>query len=752
MAKDSTKLIADQAKEIADLKKQLARKQEQESKAMAEVVDYSKQLQEIEEERVNTWKTLAESQELSKLAIQDYSKKASTLSKEERKRELSAIREEKLLQKMLKERTKTLETEKKRVKLQEQYSTAAKKLLETQDKYRDSIEESLGFLDKISNTIEDIPIIGGVLSKALGVDELKEKVTDSLSKTFSEVLNPAAAKTAKSSEEMLESLDGAAEGAEAMQGGFGNALKSLGPMLPIALLLAGAVMSIKAGLDIDQELTDMSRNFGISREEAEGIRHELLNIEATTDVIGANAGALTTAFSELANEMGSIKMISGEMAESQVLLTKQYGLAGEEAAAFQRMAQATGKSAEQNVVAIQGITQELTGGMINYKSVMKDVATTSKAVQATFKGNIGQLTKAVVTARKFGKTLDEVKEITNSLLDIEGSIEKEMQARVLTGKDMNFDIARSLKLRGKETEALEEIYKQAGGYSELMSMAPYQLEATAEAAGMTVDQLIKGAEQQALFTQLSKDTGREIKNAADIREEDIAKISEVNQAEAKRLVLQQQQVSANEKFAQSVDSIKAAFADIAAGPLGDIAALFGTILGNAAVMKGLIVAIGIALIPVAVSMASAAIAAISTMSALTLGIGAIAIVAGIATAAAAMNTERDKAESIQDGMIAPDGGLVVSGEKGTYRLHEDDTVVAGTGLGSISRPTAAPTSTSTAAGSDISELVVLMKELIASVKQPAVVHIGNKVVNEIDRIQSMNRSYVGKVDNSYGAV
>ena len=36
--------------------------------------------------------------------------------------------------------------------------------------------------------------------------------------------------------------------------------------------------------------------------------------------------------------------------------------------------------------------------------------------------------------------------------------------------------------------------------------------------------------------------------------------------------------------------------------------------------------------------------------------------------------------------------------------------------------------------------------------QPVVVKIGNKVVNEIDKVQTMNRSYVGKVDNSYGAV
>jgi hypothetical protein len=36
---------------------------------------------------------------------------------------------------------------------------------------------------------------------------------------------------------------------------------------------------------------------------------------------------------------------------------------------------------------------------------------------------------------------------------------------------------------------------------------------------------------------------------------------------------------------------------------------------------------------------------------------------------------------LKDGMIGPDGGLVVSGEKGTYQLDKNDTVIAGTDLG-----------------------------------------------------------------------
>jgi hypothetical protein len=41
-------------------------------------------------------------------------------------------------------------------------------------------------------------------------------------------------------------------------------------------------------------------------------------------------------------------------------------------------------------------------------------------------------------------------------------------------------------------------------------------------------------------------------------------------------------------------------------------------------------------------------------------------------------------------MIAPDGGLMVSGKKGTYQLDKNDTVVAGTELGGAAGGGAGP--------------------------------------------------------------
>jgi len=778
--KDSDKIIADQAKEISALKAKIAAKEMAASKAMESQVNWAEELIGLQQKYVDSLsesrEALNKSNDLSK-QISEWQKfmvdNAKQLTSEEKKYAGAQIKNLKNQRDQAKVLSKQLVSSAKIAKIEKQMLPTRKKLVESQqqlnklqEKYKEPIESSLGFLKDISSTIEEIPIVGGFLNKALGLDTLQETVSEHLSEVFTNTLNPAAAKQAEEAQNALDAYQGQidslngvsdsteeiANNTEAAAGGVKNMLKSLGPAIGLALALGAAVKLIEFGLEVDQELTNMARGFGISREEATEIHHELLDVAATTKVVGATADALSAAFSEVANEMGSIKMVSKEMAETQVLLTKQYGLAGEDAAAFQKMAKLSGRTAEQNVVAIQGITEKMTGGMMNYKAVMKDVASTSKAVQATFKGNIGQLTKAVVTARQFGKTLDEVKSITDGLLDIEGSIEKEMQARVLTGKDMNLDLARTLKLRGDEVGALKEIYKQAGGYDELMKMAPYQLEATADAAGMTVDKLIEGAEKQKLFNDMSKKLGITLDENGKMSEADLQKAIAIGDAEAKNYALQQQQNSAAEKMTQLVDNIKASFAEIASGPLGDIVGLFGSLLSNAPVLKGLIVGIGVALLPVAYTMATTAISAIGAMSALTLGVGAVAIAAGIATAAIAMNAEKEKANSIKDGMIAPDGGLMVSGEKGTYQLHKDDTVVAGTGLGSVSKTNTQSTSTSTSSGADTSEMVALLKQIASAMNQPVIVKIGNKVVNEIDRVQSMNRSYVGKVDNSYGAV
>ena len=764
MAKDTDKIIADQTKEIASLKKQLARKQEQEAAAQDEIVDYTKELIALDKQRLDYLREISMYNDMIVDAEKEIKKAAGDSNKIKRKQLTDLQDETKKAIKVARLKEAEKANEKKILIEKQKQVKLNKELRDIQDKYTDEIENSLGFIDDIGTAVSKIPVVGGLLAKSLGLDEIKKSITNNLTKTLATALQTGQLNAAGLGSTLMSSFKTGIAGARAL-------MVSLGPLLPILIAIGVAMMAFKKALELDQEITDMARGLGISREEAEGLHNELIGVAATTKVVGADSAELSKSFMQLAKDMGDVSLVTAQMAESQVLLTKQYELAGEEASEFQKIAMMSGRTAEQNVAAIQGITREMAGGMMNYKDVMKDIAGTSKAVQATFKGNIGQLTKAVITARKFGKTLDDVKKITDGLLDIEGSIEKEMQARVLTGKDMNFDLARSLKLRGKETEALEEIYKQAGGYSELMSMAPYQLEATAEAAGMTVDELMKGAEQQQMFNDMSQQLGRTIKNSADLREEDLKLLQGQTAQQAKALVLEEQRNSASERMAALGDRLMTIFTKLAVPLMEMLDPLMQMTEDLFPVLK---ISIGLAFAPLKIVLNTIKLmvdaikllwdaiswvgSAINTylgdplgfvydkIKAITDFFGKIGdkisgFWGGIKSFVA--NRGETKPTALSDGMIAPDGGLMVAGAKGTYQLDKQDKVVAMTDDGS---------SNSSTNNASMSELVGLMKELLTAVKQPAIVQIGNKVVNEIDRIQSMNRSYVGKVDNSYGAV
>jgi hypothetical protein len=183
-------------------------------------------------------------------------------------------------------------------------------------------------------------------------------------------------------------------------------------------------------------------------------------------------------------------------------------------------------------------------------------------------------------------------------------------------------------------------------------------------------------------------------------------------------------------------------------------------------------------------MAGLAISAIATMSALTLGIGGVAIAAGIATAAVAAASNRKTAEegakktvsTQEDAQIDPDGGLVVKGKKGTFQLHKDDSLIAGTDLDAPSKESSSVASkpvesdggsilgdiastmmnslgasSAAAPASGNAEVVALLKELIAKVDQPVNINIGGRVVQELDRMITMNKTYNTKGDNTFGA-
>ena len=98
---------------------------------------------------------------------------------------------------------------------------------------------------------------------------------------------------------------------------------------------------------------------------------------------------------------------------------------------------------------------------------------------------------ASVAARKLGLNLSTVAGISESLLSFEDSIEKQLEASLLLGREINTDKARELAFLGKQDELLAEIKKQAGGESEFNQMNVAQRRALGSALGVDPEELAR---------------------------------------------------------------------------------------------------------------------------------------------------------------------------------------------------------------------------------------------------------------------
>ena len=92
-------------------------------------------------------------------------------------------------------------------------------------------------------------------------------------------------------------------------------------------------------------------------------------------------------------------------------------------------------------------------------------------------------------ATALGLEVEQTAKMAGKLLDFESSIEAEMQAELLTGKQLNLEQARSLALQGDTAGAAAEIAKQVGSAAEFQAMNVIQQQALADAVGLTSDEL-----------------------------------------------------------------------------------------------------------------------------------------------------------------------------------------------------------------------------------------------------------------------
>jgi len=151
--------------------------------------------------------------------------------------------------------------------------------------------------------------------------------------------------------------------------------------------------------------------------------------------------------------------------------------------------------------------------------------------------------------------------LAGSFLDFEGSISKEMEAQVLTGKDMNLTRAREAALNNDNATLAQEITKNIGSANNYLKMNRIQQEAIAGSVGMTRDSLADVLKKQELYTKLGATDVKTFNEKIELLQKQGKTQEQISAMIGKDAYNTFTQVSTAEKLTEIMERIKIAVVD-----------------------------------------------------------------------------------------------------------------------------------------------------------------------------------------------
>tara|TARA_B100000963_G_scaffold293401_1_gene263774 strand:+ start:5250 stop:7265 length:2016 start_codon:yes stop_codon:yes gene_type:complete len=372
--------------------------------------------------------------------------------------------------------------------------------------------------------------------------------------------------------------------------------------------------------------------------------------------------------------INTAQAFSPEIVKEAAELNKLLGVSAESTSKLALQAQAFGLDLDEisnSAFEVSNALKQSGKNAAAPKMLLEDINQISGRITANFADNPELLIEAAAEARRFGLELKDLENVQESLLNFEQSIQSELEAELLTGKQINLERARGFALVNDQKGLIQEITSNQEILNAFQNGNFIQQQAIEKSLGMSADQI-----QKIIFFQKLEETGN-----AKIAGE----LSGINKDEAERLAMQEQMQKSLDKVMMSLAPIVEAFAML----MDNSAALYTTLgLIGGIKIAGLITS----MIQLGTALGATTISGIALSSALTLGLSALAVVAGIALINNAMKKaqaeQKSSMSSADDGIIDSSGGLVVSGPKGSVSLNSADTIVgnkngiiAGTNLG-----------------------------------------------------------------------
>lgn len=276
------------------------------------------------------------------------------------------------------------------------------------------------------------------------------------------------------------SLENTNQLTEFIKDNFGSILETMqtltsGPMGALGVILGGIGTAVNAvGKNV--------REFGGTMSGA--VYSTTLLGTVFDDAVGTAKG--------LAQEFGGMEDVSFATQLNTNLMATNMGISGDEAAKtlsiFSRL-NSNSKDTAFNMADSVASMSRASG--LDTSQVMGDIAANAESFAEYSQDGGKNMGLAAVQAAKLGVSMGTLTNITDSLLDFETSITKELELGAMLGKNINLNRARGLAYEGKVGASVKETIKQLGGVAEYNKMDIFAKRETAKLLGINQDELSK---------------------------------------------------------------------------------------------------------------------------------------------------------------------------------------------------------------------------------------------------------------------
>lgn len=344
-----------------------------------------------------------------------------------------------------------------------------------------------------------------------------------------------------------------------------NTVKAiLGAVAGTANQLVGVKAIKEVLISSNKVTTDLSKQFGISLENARGVREEFEEFAQTSTRMDFER--LTKAQFALGQAIGQNVMYSNEMAEDFIEITEYMGVSEQAAGKLAQVSVGLGKTSEQfrsNIADSLLPLNESLGINLNIKEAYEEIGNLSSTTLVNLNRMPGRMLELVGVTKRFGIEMQQLSGFGESLLNFESSITAELEAEVLTGRQLNLERARAAALRGDEVALAKELAQQVGSIAEFEKMNVVQRESLAKAFGMNVESMSAMLLRQEAMNQLTgeaRDASDEQLAAARKYQEEMGGASKVSLQDALEEI--QQREDASKRFEDSMRKLKTILADV----------------------------------------------------------------------------------------------------------------------------------------------------------------------------------------------